>query len=134
MRKTIVAGVITAFLASFAVATPAQAGDVIVVPRSCPAGYFCAYQLADFDGLMWKWAGDDSNWGNNYSGGLSASNRATSVFNNGTPCYKCDHVIVFDEAGYEGYLGWFAPGEAVWNLPDYQDNKIEAHEWGGAVG
>ncbi|MEV0269729.1 peptidase inhibitor family I36 protein [Hamadaea sp. NPDC050747] len=134
MRRSIVAAATAAVLASVMAAAPAKAGDTTVRPANCPSGYFCAYQLESYTGLMWKWSGDDYNWGNDYSGGLSAANRATSVYNNGTPCYHCDYVQVFDDTSFDVFLGWWPPGWGSMDLPSYQDNKIEAHVWGGPVG
>lgn len=100
--------------------------------HTCDPGDFCAYYLRNFVGNLYAWAGSDSNWSNNYlPNGASINNNDMSWWNRGTPCTGCDHVRVFDNAGYGAPVTLcIQPGHQIL-VSVSAENRGSSHSWYG---
>lgn len=83
-------------------ATVATVVDVEpLAAHSCDPGDFCAYEVVNFTFSLYAWAGNDSNWSNNFTAsGISINNNDSSWRNRSNPCVGCDAVRVFDNTNY----------------------------------
>ncbi|MEW2574437.1 hypothetical protein [Streptomyces sp. NPDC047070] len=140
----------TAATACTLLAGPAQAASDTVQVTHCNAwyqdhkedGFFRAFDAVDCYELLGEASGNDANWADG-SGTFRGSDNdaATSLLNTGTYAGGINNVMVFSDAGPNGYMGCMSRGEIF--VDDLRDNtlfnanglamnannKISGHEW-----
>lgn len=131
-------------------AGPAQAAPDSIAGANCNRlygiyqddGYFRAYDAVDCAEQLGAARGDDANWNDGSGPFRSPSNdRATSLLNTGTYSGGINNVMVYSDAGPNGYMGCLAWRELY--VDDLRDNtlfnanglginannKISSHHW-----
>ena len=130
IRATLATAAVTV-AASGLLAAPAQAARDDALGANCDRlyraykddGYFRAYDAVDCAEQLGAARGDDANWNDGSGPFRSPSNdRATSLLNTGTYAGGVNNVMVYSDAGPNGYMGCLKWGELY--VDDLRDNTL----------
>lgn len=91
---------------------------------TCTYGYFCAFDLDNWEGAKKSWSGNENHYGDS-----GFNNEASSVANNGRPA-TYDIVLAYDWAYYQDNAGVMCIRRGEWiDMGWAWDEEISSHKW-----